>query len=260
MKPVVQRTITIGTVSKEHNDAALINAQYAEVKPYIAQWAQMDTIFAGGTKGKTTRAKNTYLNNKLKTDIGAMLVKYNNTKTFAGDKDLTRQLVQDIKLRLLGVEDLVGTDQTDGQFWEKADEAPQARTGKNKTLRIYRTMKKADWATYEASHNVKDILKGHGGSLGQALHYFLKSKDSNSDDVLVEFAFSAAAQSLVDYTKISSGGEGDGPQGGKLTGKKEDNDVLKIWDEKIFSINLGKSKDRIAELNPTVTLKDKVRS
>lgn len=257
LKPVVQRQFLIGEEWKEPYDQTIIDAQKTEVTPFLSQWAQMNTIFDKGTVGKTRTAKENYLNNTLQTDIIAMLRKYNHKKGFANNAELTRQLTQDIKLKLLGMESIVGTDQQDGQYSQDADNAVEGRTGKNKTLRIYRTMKKEHWDVYAASGDPKDILWGHGGSLGQALHYFLKSKDAGLDDVLVEFAFTGKAKDLVDHTSIKGGGEGDGVKGGKLTGKSEANDVMDL-DSNIFSINLSKSKDFIANLNPKVTLMDKV--
>lgn len=258
--PVVQREILIGSTWKKPYDDTLVTAQRDLVKPYITQWPKMETIFDKGTVGKTRDAKEAYLNNDtgLESHVRAMLRKYNDKKSFAGDQELARQLVQDVKLLLLGLESIAGIDQQDGQFSKKADSADAGRTGKGKTLRIYRTMKAEHWNTYLASGDPKDILWGHGGSLGQALHYFLKSKADNLDDVLVEFEFPGKAGNLIDYTQIKRGGEGTGPKDGKLTGKNEDNDVMAL-DEEIFSINLGKSKELISELNPKITLKDKVR-
>jgi len=258
LKPVVQKKILVGNDWKIHYDDTLVTEQYNETKPYINQWKQMDTIFAAGTKNKTREAKEKYLKDDLGNDIRAMLRKYNEKKNFDDDKDLTRQLVQDIKLKLLRMESIIGIDHQDGQFSKKADDISVGRTGKDKTLRIYRTMSTEDWNKYEDSKDPKDILKGHGGSLGQALHYYLKSKKDNLDDVLVEFEFSQKAQNLVDYTRIQHGGEGKEPYGGKLTGKKEGNDIMDL-DEDIFSINLSKSKELISELKPKISLKDKVR-
>ncbi|MFX8942029.1 hypothetical protein ABTN11_20255, partial [Acinetobacter baumannii] len=84
-----------------------------------------------------------------------MLRKYNGKKSFSAAADLTRQLVQDIKLKLLGLNAVIGTEHTDGQFSEKADDGSTGRSGKSKTLRIYRTMKKEDWERYEASNDPK---------------------------------------------------------------------------------------------------------
>lgn len=259
---VVQRDILVGDVWKKQYDDALVSEQVVKVKPYIVQWSQLDTIFDGGTKTKTSKAKEAYLNNAqqlgLENDIRVLLRKYVGKNSFENDEDLARQLIQDVKLKLLGMESILGTSQRDGQFSAKDDDSEVGRTGKSKTLRIYRTMKAEHWNNYKKSGDVKDILWGHGGSLGQALHYFLKSKQDKLPDVLVEFEFSGKAESLVDYKNIGSGGEGKEPKEGKLTGKKEQNDVMDL-DQEIFSINLGKSKDLIAKLNPKVNLLDQVQ-
>jgi len=257
LKSVFQRKILIDGEWIKHYDDTLVGEQYNEVKPYINQWPELDNIFTG-TQTQKKNAKENYLNNTLENDIRAMLRKYNEKKSFGKEKDLTRQLIQDVKLKLLGMDNVIGVDQTDGQFSEKADDANVGRTGKTKKLRIYRTMRAEDWENYQGSKDPKDILRGHGGSLGQAMHYFVKSKKDNLDDVLVEFEFPRTGQSLVDYNRIKKGGEGDGPHGGKLTGKNEKNDIMDL-DEDIFSINLGKSKELIAELNPKITMIDKVR-
>lgn len=259
LKPVVQRQFLIGEEWKEPYDETVIDAQEELTKPFINQWKQMDTIFDAGTVGKTRKAKEKYFENNFKPDITAMLRKYNNKKSFANDADLSRQLTQDIKLKLLGLDSIVGTDQRDGQFSQEADDASVGRTGREKTLRIYRTMKTEHWNAYVASGDPKDILWGHGGSLGQALHYFTKSKAAGLDDVLVEFEFSGKAKDLVDYGSIHGGGEGKEPKGGKLTGKSEANDIMEL-DTEIFSVNLSKSKDFIAALNPKVTLKDRAKA
>lgn len=265
LKPVIQRKILINGEFKKPYDDDLITEQAEAAKPYIKQWGQMSTLFNSGGSAATKRAITAYLDledtdddhNTLRNDIRVALRK-NDNKTYGTSEELTRQLIQDVKLKLLGVDSLMGIDQQDGQFSEKADDVGVGRTGKTKTLRIYRTMKAEDWNAYKESNNPRDILFGHGGSLGQAMHYFLKSKKDDLDDVLVEFEFSNTAQNLVDYTRISRGGEGDGPHAGKLTGKKEANDTFAL-DEDIFSINLSKSKDLITLLNPKITLKDKVR-
>jgi hypothetical protein len=197
-----QRKILIGNNYVIHYDDGLVNAQHLLVKPYLAQWDQMDTIFDKGRKSATKAAKDKYLDETLENDIRAMLRKYNEVKAFADDKDLCRQLVQDIKLSLLGMDSIVGTDHADGQFSQVDDDSSVGRDGKTRKLRIYRTMPYTAWKAYKASNDLKDILWGHGGSLGQALDYFLKSKASGLDDVLVEFEFAGTAQSLVDYEEI----------------------------------------------------------
>jgi hypothetical protein len=255
-QPVAQRKILVGDDFHEPYDAELIEEQRGETKPYLDQWNAMNDIFKRPTKRATKDAKNAYLNGALRNDIEVILRKYNNIRSFDNGTDLTRQLVQDVKLKLLKLDSIIGITNQDGQFSQTEDDPDVARTGKSKPLCIYRTMKTEHWNKYLETNDPKDILWGHGGSLGQALHYFLKSKEAKLDDVLVEFEFSGAASSLVDYTRIAGGGEGGEPHSGKLTGKSEDNDVMEL-DQEIFSINLAKSKRLIADLKPKITLKDR---
>jgi hypothetical protein len=254
----IQRKILVGSNWVVHYDDNVVAQIYSDVRPYIAQWDQMKVIFKKMKKTETDQAIKDYLDQELENNIRALLRKYNENKAFIDDADLIRQVVQDIKLKLLGLENIVGIDNLDGQFSEKADDSNVGRRGKSKKLKIYRTMKMEDWERYKLSNDPKDILHGHGGSLGQALHYFIKSKSENLDDVLVEFEFSQNAANLIDYTKIQKGGEGKGPKDNKLTGKSEKNDVMAL-DADIFSVNLSKSHDLITELNPKITLIDKVR-
>ncbi|NEQ33030.1 MAG: DUF4157 domain-containing protein [Leptolyngbya sp. SIO4C5] len=256
--PVIQREIWIGDTSHKSYNEQLIDSIYNLAKPYITQWVKMDEIFWQKTNRATKTAKNNYLDQDgedvkgLKNDVRAMLRKYN-AKTFDNNQDLARQVVQDVKLRLLGMENVIGVDHQDGQFSATADDPNVGRTGKTKTLRIYRTMSAANWNNYTQSNDLGDILYGHGGSLGQAMHYFAMSKRDKKDDVLVEFKFSNTAQNLMDSTQISRGGEGGAPRNNKLTGKSEQNDIMQL-DQSIFSVNLSRSKALIKQLNPQVEL------
>jgi hypothetical protein len=260
--PVIQREILIGNTRYKHYNEPLIGDIYNLTRPYISQWDKMDEIFWRNSIGATRVAKNNYLDqdgegvNGLRNDVRAMLRKYNTIKTFANNQDLARQVVQDVKLRLLGMENVIGVDHQDGQFSEIDDDPNVGRTGKTKALRIYRTMNATNWNNYTQSNDLDNILYGHGGSLGQAMHYFAMSKRDAKDDVLVEFKFPNTAQNLMDYTQISRGGEGGPPRNNKLTGKSEKNDIMKL-DQSIFSVNLHKSKDLIKQLNPQVKLIDR---
>ncbi|WP_292736123.1 DUF4157 domain-containing protein [Nostoc sp. JL31] len=260
--PVIQREILIGDTRYKPYNEQLLGDIYNLARPYINQWGKMDEIFQRNSKSATRIAKNNYLDqdgesvNGLRNDMRAMLRKYNGIKAFDNNQDLARQVVQDVKLRLLGMENVIGVDHQDGQFSEANDEPTVGRTGKTKTLRIYRTMSAANWNNYTQSNDLGNILYGHGGSLGQAMHYFAMSKRDAKDDVLVEFEFSNKAQNLMNYTQISRGGEGGAPRDNKLTGKSEQNDIMGL-DQSIFSVNLHKSKDLIKQLNPQVKLIDR---
>lgn len=261
--PVIQREILSGDEKYKPYDEKRIEEIYDLARPYINQWRKMKTIFNEKSESVNRTAKNNYLDQDeesadgLKNDVRAMLRKYNAIKAFDDNKDLARQVVQDVKLKLLGMKNVIGVDHQDGQFSKTDDDRNKGRTGKTKTLRIYRTMSATDWDNYNKSKDLGDILRGHGASLGQAMHYFAKSKHEEKDDVLVEFKFSKTAQNLMDYTQISAGAEGKAPRNNKLTGKSEQNDIMAL-DTSIFSVNLGASKNLIKQLNPQVKLIDRV--
>ncbi|ATG76431.1 MULTISPECIES: hypothetical protein [unclassified Pseudoalteromonas] len=262
---VLQRQILIGDKWEGHADDVLVSDIEKDVKPRLNSWSELkDNIFKKGTNGDTNKAVNAYYTVDLsigvspfEADIRASLRKHNNRTSFADRSDLYRQVTQDIKLSLLGFHNIAGIAHHDGQFKRTDDGFGGSASGRKKKLVIYRTMPKADWSNYKGSGDLKDILFGHGGSLGQAMHYFDKSKKSSKDDVLVEFKFSGDASKLLDYSKVNGGGEGGAPQGNKLTGKSEQNDIMKV-DKDVFSVHLHKSKDLIKELKPQVRLVEKV--
>jgi hypothetical protein len=164
--------------------------------------------------------------------------------------DLCRQAEQDVMLFLLDLQEFEGTPhQLDQYSFNKTGKAGAGN--KRASFRIYRTMPVKVWNAYEKSGQVGDILYGHGGALGQALHYFQKSKAAKFDDVLVEFSFTGRSEEQsVDYKEIGKGDEGKGSKGGKMGGKSEQNDMLGV--QNIFSIHLSKNKDLITKLAPEV--------
>lgn len=250
LQPVVQRRLVVeGKAYEDESDLAKwADELYPEISPHF-QWK------------KKEREKI-----DLKKEIRDMLFKHISASIdfeFDNNKDLGRQLVQDIKLRLFGLHGVIGIKHQDGQFSkeEKPDDSETGRLGRSKPLRIYRTMPAANW-----DGKLESVLNGHGGSLGQALHYFEKSVDnfkpeektSNYDNILIEIKFKEKAQDIIDYTQITGGGEGAGAtQGEKFTGKSEQNDLFKR-DKDIFSINLRKSKKLIMKLEPEVNVIDRV--
>lgn len=248
LQPVVQRRLAVnGKKIKTTNSSSpyftsLVEDLYEKISPHFQK-------------------KNT-----LKSDIEKMLFKYISGTMdyeFNNNYDLSRQLVQDIKLKLLKLHGVIGIEHQDGQFSKqvKDDDSQTGRLGRSKPLRIYRTMPAANW-----NGELESVLNGHGGSLGQALHYFKRSLDNfvtkestpAYDNILIEIKFGEDAKDLIDYTQISGGGEGAGSTpSGKFTGKSESNDIFGR-DEKIFSINLSKNKERIKALHPTVRIIDRV--
>lgn len=191
-----------------------------------------------------------YLDENLRVQVSPILTKYDTeNKTFDDRAHLESQLIQDVKLGILRLNDIIGIDYHGGQF-SKTD-----TSGRGKVLRIYRTTTLDDWNNYLLSNSVAGLLHGHGGSLGQALDYFYKSKNSDKkgpfyNNVIFELKFTKTALNAIDYDEISLGGEGKGPKSGKLTGKKERNDIL--GEANIFSVNLGACKDLIMSMNPII--------
>lgn len=239
---VIQRDILVGDTWKKPYNDTLVETVYNWVRPSLRHWLDDKEI----KKKHIAAPQGEALENRIR----ALLRKYSDKKSFENDTDLARQTLQDLKLELLNMPGLVGINHHDGQFSQTDD------LSKNKTLRIYRTMPLKDWTKFNETKDFGDILFGHGGSLGQALHYYSKSKAEGKDDALVEFAFTGKSQDLMDHTNVEKGGEGGGPAGNKLTGKSEKNDLM-AKDANIFSVNLKKSKDRIRALNPKVTLIEK---
>jgi hypothetical protein len=270
-RAVIQREILIGKKGDEkqykHDDAEFIEIITKDVESFMKQWLTNDFI-KKNKKVKTENAiasiRNKYFNDKHEDGLSfadnvESRLEYYDGRTFINTQDLGRQVTQDLKLKWLGLEDVMGVEHHDGQFSTKEDDEAKGRIGKSKNLRIYRTMPASDWNEYDRPED-KDlkglVSKGHGGSLGQALSYFLSSKkdQKNKDDVLVEFAFSSSANDLVSYKDVAEGGgEGGGPKNGKFTGKSEKRDEMAL-DQDIISINLAKHKDFIVDKNPVVKL------
>jgi hypothetical protein len=146
-------------------------------------------------------------------------------------------------LLFLGLQGLQGTRHQLDQFrYNKQLKQPGAGNQK-RDFRIYRTMPISDWQQYQPSeNNVGVLLKGHGGSLGQAVSYFQRAQDV----ALVEFLFEGYSEKdLVDYNEMADGGEGKRSKDGKMGGKRERNDVF--GSTQIFSIHLEKNKDVIVK-------------
>ena len=80
-----------------------------------------------------------------------------------------RQTEQDIILGVVGLPALQGTEQQLDQYHQSSAKGPRGPGAGRHPFRIYRCMKRQYWDAYQKSGNVKDILHGHGGGLGQAL-------------------------------------------------------------------------------------------
>lgn len=249
-KGVVQRLIKVGEKDHEVNAGDIVNPTVDRV------WGQLTTWMTRSKANKPSKELEKKVKNILKdkskasvkVEVARLFSDIYDERSFVDIDDLGRQAEQDVMLKLLGLESLEGTEQQLDQFTFSKGSAGAGST--KKSFRVYRTMKFEFWNEYENSGDVKTILHGHGGALGQALHYFQKSI-GNLDDVLVEFAFNDLSESqAVDYNEISKGGEGKGSKGGKLGAKSEKNDVFAV--NNIFSVDLGKNKVLIDKLKPTV--------
>ena len=212
-----------------------------------------EEISATESNSKATK----YLQKHLPTHIDELLTKYDlDHFKFSNSDEIRRQLVQDVKLRILKLDNMVGVEQNAGQFSTSDD------SGRGKPLRIYRTTTRGDWNNYLRTQDVNDLLHGHGGSFGQALDYYYKSKNADKtsplfDNIIFELQFENTASNAIDYSEITKGGEGGGPKGGKLTGKSEKNDIFK--EANVFSVNLSACSRRIIAMDPVVSRVDELK-
>jgi hypothetical protein len=247
---VIQRDITVGGTPYKPDAVGIVDPTVVRVSGQLSTWGKR----TGGGKldKKTAKAVKNFRSKRAQVEQEVRRLfrdRYDN-REFEDINDLGRQVEQDIMLGFLGLSEFEGIPQQLDQF--TIDRTDRRGPGSRKTpFRIYRTMPVGVWNTYWQDRDIKNLLRGHGGALGQALHYFKKSKNTRRDDVLVEFSFSGhSEEQLVDYNEIALGGEGKRSKGGKLGGKSEQNDVFDVTN--IFSIDLGKNKDLIASLNPDV--------
>ncbi len=266
LKSVFQRQIIVNSAEIDKDailDAAVISTR-GRIHGWLTEKGMTATLKRNSKISKaeinaTTSAKKgrEYLDENLPNHITSLLAKYDTeNRTFGDYGHLESQLIQDVKLSILGLGDIVGIDHHGGQF------SGTDKSGGGKPLRIYRTTTRTDWNTYLQSKEIGGLLHGHGGALGQALDYFYKSKTSAKDgplydNVIFEIKFTTNASSAIDYNEISSGGEGGGPKGGKLTGKNEQNDIF--GEKEIFSVNLAACRELILSMNPTIRRVDEMK-
>lgn len=265
LKSVLQRHIIVS--EKEVDKELILDEIVVNIKGCIHGWLTRNGMTAmlkrnKNLKDEITATKSSvkasqYLDGELKDKTLSLLAKYDTeNRTFKNRNHLESQLIQDVKLGILGLDDIVGIDHHIGQF------SQTDKSGADKPLRIYRTTPRDDWNTYLRSKSIAGLLHGHGGSLGQALDYFYKSKNSDSngplyDNVIFELTFIKSASKAIDYDQISSGAEGGGPKGEKLTGKKEQNDIL--GENNVFSVNLTACRDLILVMKPTIRRVDEIK-
>lgn len=248
----------------------LLDDMINNTRAHIHNWLTtrgMTAIIKANSESKTMREEinatesaskaTKYLEKHLPTHIDELLSKYDlDHVNFDNLGEVRRQLVQDVKLRFLKLDNMVGVKQNAGQFSTSDD------SGRDKPLRIYRTTTRGDWNNYLQTRNVNDLLHGHGGSFGQALDYYYKSKNAAKtsplfDNIIFELQFKNTARNAIDYGEITKGGEGGGPKGEKLTGKSEKNDIFK--EANVFSVNLAACSQRIIAMDPVVSRVDELK-
>ena len=247
----IQRKITVDKKTYDKDDKELLKLISRQVEGQLGTWHTRTTI----NKKEAAEAVGNLKGKNLEKAIAELFAnKYDDGRAFTDIDDLRRQTEQDVILGIVGLPALQGTEQQLDQYHQTSAKAKRGPGAERRDFRIYRCMKREYWNAYQESGDVKDILHGHGGALGQALDYFRKSVADKKtlDDVLVEFRFPDVSESqMVDPAEIGLGGEGKGPKGGKLGGKSEQSDIFGPLAE-IFSINLGASKDLIAGKKPEV--------
>jgi len=266
LKSVFQRQLIVGDKSLDKH--AILDGVISETRGRIHGWlTNTDGMKATMNRNKDLKMEATatesaikghnYLDLHLPQYMSTLLNRYDTeNRVFANKDEFERQVVQDVKLSILRLDQIVGIDHHDGQF------SQSDRSGGGKPLRIYRTTTREDWNNYLHKNNIVELLHGHGGSLGQALDYFYKSKTSNEDgpwydNVIFEILLNRTADNAIDYNGIISGGEGVGPAGGKLTGKREQNDLL--GENHVFSVNLTASRELLMSMNPRIKRVDEMK-
>jgi hypothetical protein len=249
---VLQRDITVGKETYKPDNKVMLEQIVKWVKGQLSTWGDRNDKLDNKLKLKLKKVlTDKKLGTEIEEQITRLLREKYDTRKFDDMDDLCRQAEQDIMLFLLDLKEFEGTPHQLDQYTFNQKTGKPGVGNKRASFRIYRTMPVKFWNVYEKSGQVGDILHGHGGALGQAMHYFQKSKAAKLDDVLVEFSFTGRSEEqTVDYQEIGKGAEGNASKGGKMGGKSEQNDMLGA--QNIFSIHLAKNKDLITKLAPVV--------
>lgn len=253
---VIQREITVANEQHATDDENILNPTLERVRGQLTTWETRST----SRKVKLPKPLVSWLKRlskdqglkktewtTLKDEVQRLFRETYDGKEYVDLEDLGRQAEQDIMLWLLELPELQGLPQQLDQFLRIGG------AGKTKPpFRIYRTEHVSRWKEYQKGDDIETLCIGHGGSLGQALNYFRKSKNEGLNDVLLEFSFEGRSeQNIMDYEEIGLGAEGKGSKGGKMGGKSEKNDVFAPLND-VFSISLNKNKDLIKKAAPTV--------
>ncbi|MDR3061610.1 MAG: DUF4157 domain-containing protein [Dysgonamonadaceae bacterium] len=211
------------------------------------------TLMVGIYQGKDKKFFINTENNNF-TDGGNMLANklydlYQQEKMTLVLTDITsfyHQVCQDVNLIFGGDDDLVGTPHQFSEFKIDQEKRNPGHIGKkggivgNKDMRIYRCMPLEHWENAQ--------LKGHGGSLGQALHYFRLDKSAGKNAVLVEFKLMENQLNKMVGTILSSseGSRSDvGKNAGKFGRKTENN--TEFAETEFFSVDLANAAQIISE-------------
>lgn len=235
---LIQRMVQVGKVDNDGNEkntnikrSVLVAAVNKGIKQQIIPSAY--TRNRGGTR---------VLNDAGTLAITKLMEVYSKITIHLKDfMSLVHQASQDLHMLANGNENLIGIGHQHSEFTYKKNLANRDQKDvtfksglKKDNQRVYRTMTLNDW---ENSH-----ISGHGGSIGQAMHYFNLGKAaqaSNADrtpDLLVEFTFAGKDLSEL-VTDIQGGGEGAHSTADSLGGKTEQNTAFGIADN-IFSVDL----------------------
>ncbi len=189
---------------------------------------------------------NRVLNDASEAAINKLMEVYSSMTIHLKDFDsLIFQASQDLHMIANGNDNLIGIGHQHSEFTYKINrndnnkKEVNFKTGLAKdNQRVYRTMTLKDWNN--------NHISGHGGSIGQAMHYFNLGKTAQvqaaaqqkerKPDLLVEFTF--IGKKLPDLVNgIEGGGEGKHSTENTLGGKTEQNTAFGFSD-KIFSVDL----------------------
>lgn len=184
------------------------------------------------------------------TAVTTLMTAYSTVKLKLTDfTSLIHQVGQDLHMLQGNNPQLVGVGHQNSEFRYKLNIGDRSKKDLDfksgiteSNQRVYRTMTQTDWDN--------NYLAGHGGSIGQAMHYFNLGKTAQTQtpgrtpDMLVEFTFHD--QKLGDLLDgIEGGHEGKASTDEKFGGKTEQNTAFGARDN-IFSVDLKNASELIS--------------
>ncbi|KZM45077.1 hypothetical protein OA92_04285 [Marinomonas sp. SBI22] len=229
---VTQRTLKVaGQEIKDADiEAAMLSAAKKQLLPKVFyNRSNRTNIYTINEKGKSAKQK--------------LLDKYRKSELRLRSKDsLVYQVSQDMYL-IEGSENsnedqLIAIPHQHYEYTKGNDNKPTAKgLGHwNNDMRIYRNLPKFAWDQAK--------LVGHGGSLGQALHYFRrdqKETDKNQNRVSYIVEFTIPRKLTKDMIRdIKGGSEGELTNESKFGGKSEQNTAFGETSG-LFSVDMGNS-------------------